>query len=37
MQRCLIAMYAGELGDNAVDRYTHFLTSCVLSADPIEH
>ncbi|KAF8553085.1 hypothetical protein OG21DRAFT_1589517 [Imleria badia] len=32
-QRDLIAMYAGALGDNAVDRYAMFLTSLDLSAD----
>ncbi|KII84942.1 hypothetical protein PLICRDRAFT_146529 [Plicaturopsis crispa FD-325 SS-3] len=32
-QRDLIAMYAGALGDNAVDRYAMFLTSLELSAD----
>ena len=29
-------MYAGALGDNAVERYALFLTSLALSADPIE-
>ncbi|KAH7906565.1 nuclear pore protein 84/107 [Hygrophoropsis aurantiaca] len=32
-QRDLIAMYAGALGDNAVERYAMFLTSLELSAD----
>ncbi|KAF9221187.1 hypothetical protein BS17DRAFT_846289 [Gyrodon lividus] len=32
-QRDLIAMYAGALGDNAVERYAMFLTSLDLSAD----
>ena len=32
-QRELIAMYAGALGDNAVDRYAMFLTSLELSAN----
>ncbi|TFK38561.1 nuclear pore protein 84/107 [Crucibulum laeve] len=32
-QRELIAMYAGALGDNAVDRYAAFLLSLALSAD----
>ena len=32
-QRELIAMYAGALGDNAVERYALFLTSLELSAD----
>lgn len=32
-QRELIAMYAGALGDNAVERYAMFLTSLELSAD----
>ncbi|TFY66386.1 hypothetical protein EVG20_g4703 [Dentipellis fragilis] len=32
-QRDLIAMYAGALGDNAVERYALFLTSLGLSAD----
>lgn len=31
-QRDLIAMYAGALGDNAVERYAMFLTSLELSA-----
>ena len=35
-QRDLIAMYAGALGDNAVDRYAMFLTSLELSADITE-
>jgi nuclear pore complex protein Nup107 len=35
-QRNLIAMYAGALGDNAVDRYAMFLTSLELSADSTE-
>ncbi|KAH9991402.1 107-domain-containing protein [Russula vinacea] len=35
-QRSLIAMYAGALGDNAVERYALFLTSLALSADPAE-
>ncbi|KAH9976532.1 nuclear pore protein 84/107 [Russula compacta] len=35
-QRSLIAMYAGALGDNAVERYALFLTSLALSADLIE-
>src|SRR3984957_13715813 len=35
-QRDLIAMYAGALGDNAVERYAMFLTSLALSADPAE-
>jgi nuclear pore complex protein Nup107 len=29
-------MYAGALGDNAVDRYAMFLTSLELSADTNE-
>jgi hypothetical protein len=29
-------MYAGALGDNAVERYALFLTSLALSADPTE-
>ena len=29
-------MYAGALGDNAVERYALFLTSLALSADPLE-
>lgn len=29
----MIAMYAGALGDNAVERYAMFLTSLELSAD----
>ena len=32
-ERDLIAMYAGALGDNAVERYAMFLTSLELSAD----
>ncbi|VDB98104.1 unnamed protein product [Peniophora sp. CBMAI 1063] len=32
-QRGLIAMYAGALGDNAVDRYAHFLAGLELSLD----
>lgn len=32
-QRELIAMYAGALGDNAVERYAMFLTSLELSVD----
>ncbi|KAG2111117.1 nuclear pore protein 84/107 [Suillus clintonianus] len=32
-QRELIAMYAGALGDNAVERYAMFLTSLELAAD----
>ena len=35
-QRSLIAMYAGALGDNAVERYALFLTSLALSADHVE-
>jgi nuclear pore complex protein Nup107 len=35
-QRKLIAMYAGALGDNAVDRYAMFLTSLELTADDTE-
>ncbi|KAI0086032.1 nuclear pore protein 84/107 [Irpex rosettiformis] len=35
-QRELIAMYAGALGDNAVERYAMFLTSLELSADIAE-
>lgn len=35
-QRQLIAMYAGALGDNAVDRYAHFLVSLGLTADTSE-
>lgn len=35
-QRELIAMYAGALGDNAVERYAMFLTSLELSADITE-
>ena len=29
-------MYAGALGDNAVERYSLFLTSPTLYADPVE-
>jgi nuclear pore complex protein Nup107 len=36
-QRDLIAIYAGALGDNPVERYTMFLTSLELSADINEH
>ncbi|KAJ2925851.1 hypothetical protein H1R20_g11243, partial [Candolleomyces eurysporus] len=32
-QRQLIAMYAGALGDNAIERYAAFLVSLQLSAD----
>ncbi|KZV71461.1 hypothetical protein PENSPDRAFT_630135 [Peniophora sp. CONT] len=32
-QRKLIAMYAGALGDNAVDRYAHYLSTMELSVD----
>ena len=32
-QRDLIAMYAGALGDNAIERYALFLTSLELSTD----
>lgn len=32
-QRDLIAMYAGALGDNAVERYALFLASLELSTD----
>ncbi|KAF8151524.1 nuclear pore protein 84/107 [Crassisporium funariophilum] len=32
-QRDLIAMYAGALGDNAVERYAMFLVSLALTAD----
>ena len=32
----MIAMYAGALGDNAVERYAMFLTSLELSADIAE-
>lgn len=32
-QRDLIALYAGALGDNAVERYAMFLTSLEISAD----
>lgn len=35
-QRELIAMYAGALGDNAVDRYAMFLVSLEISADLAE-
>ncbi|KAI0338793.1 hypothetical protein BDW22DRAFT_1362509 [Trametopsis cervina] len=35
-QRSLIALYAGALGDNAVERYAMFLTSLELSADVTE-
>ncbi|RDX54330.1 hypothetical protein OH76DRAFT_1341693 [Lentinus brumalis] len=35
-QRDLIAMYAGALGDNAVERYALFLTSLELSGDANE-
>ncbi|KAG6828732.1 hypothetical protein H0H92_006920 [Tricholoma furcatifolium] len=35
-QRDLIALYAGALGDNAVDRYAMFLVSLELSADTTE-
>lgn len=35
-QRELIAMYAGALGDNAVERYAMFLASLELSADRAE-
>ncbi|KZT66080.1 hypothetical protein DAEQUDRAFT_813825 [Daedalea quercina L-15889] len=35
-QRELIALYAGALGDNAIDRYAMFLTSLELSADATE-
>ncbi|KAH9940156.1 nuclear pore protein 84/107 [Epithele typhae] len=35
-QRELIAMYAGALGDNAVERYAMFLTSLELSGDAEE-
>ncbi|KAJ7273472.1 nuclear pore protein 84/107 [Mycena haematopus] len=35
-QRDLIAMYAGALGDNAVERYALFLVSLELSADITE-
>ncbi|KAI0723479.1 nuclear pore protein 84/107 [Earliella scabrosa] len=35
-QRELIAMYAGALGDNAVERYAMFLTSLELSGDAKE-
>ena len=32
-QRDLIALYAGALGDNAVERYAEFLVSLALTAD----
>ncbi|KAG6874786.1 hypothetical protein C0992_006564, partial [Termitomyces sp. T32_za158] len=35
-QRDLIALYAGALGDNAVERYAMFLVSLQLSADTSE-
>ena len=35
-QRELIAMYAGALGDNAVERYAMFLTSLELAGDAQE-
>ncbi|TFK22529.1 nuclear pore complex protein [Coprinopsis marcescibilis] len=35
-QRELIAMYAGALGDNAVERYALFLVSLALNADIAE-
>ncbi|KAF9475041.1 hypothetical protein BDN70DRAFT_884207 [Pholiota conissans] len=35
-QRELIALYAGALGDNAVERYAAFLVSLGLSADKTE-
>ncbi|KAK0213959.1 nuclear pore protein 84/107 [Armillaria fumosa] len=35
-QRDLIAMYAGALGENAINRYAVFLVSLELSADPAE-
>lgn len=35
-QRDLIAMYAGALGDNAIERYAMFLTSLDLSIDEKE-
>ncbi len=35
-QRELIAMYAGALGDNAVERYALFLTSLELAGDAVE-
>ncbi|KAG6856667.1 hypothetical protein H0H87_002044 [Tephrocybe sp. NHM501043] len=35
-QRELIALYAGALGDNAVERYAMFLVSLELSADSTE-
>lgn len=35
-QRDLIALYAGALGDNAIERYALFLVSLELSADSNE-
>lgn len=35
-QRELIALYAGALGANAIERYASFLASLGLSADPTE-
>lgn len=35
-QRDLIAMYAGALGDNAIERYALFLVSLELSLDSQE-
>ncbi|CAL1702971.1 unnamed protein product [Somion occarium] len=35
-ERELIAMYAGALGDNAIERYAMFLTSLAISADTDE-
>ena len=35
-QRELIALYAGALGDNAVERYALFLTSLELAGDADE-
>lgn len=35
-QRELIAMYAGALGDNAVERYAAFLVGLGLDANPDE-
>jgi nuclear pore complex protein Nup107 len=35
-QRDLIALYAGALGDNAIERYALFLVSLELGADPVE-
>jgi hypothetical protein len=32
-QRDLIALYAGALGENAIERYAMFLTSLELTAD----